>query len=164
MRQGKLLMFMMLFLISATYISCGTLGGLGDDICFPTSMEKLENAIDTLHSRHPEYKIPQKWKGLNDWSRKGYYDFLVGRIFYFRSPPEEMYYVTFIGDDSATFADTTKICIGIRSVFRESTYKWAEDDSLTAKEKERIVGRFDREIVAKLEQYTKTKATKESSY
>jgi predicted small secreted protein len=157
MKKKQTALIVLLFCCT-NFIRCGTLGGVGDDICFPTSMAKLKIAIDSLHNIYPEYKIPKKWEGLNNWSRKGYYDFLVGRIFYFKSSPEEMYYVTFIGD---SFEDTTKICIGIRSVFRESTYKWANDDSLVDKEKERIVKRFDNEIVSKLEKITKTKARKE---
>ena len=150
-------------LIFCLVISCGTLGSIGDTIFFPTSKKKLEIAIDSLYAKHPEYKIPEKWEPFNDWSKLGY-DFLESRIFYFKSEPEEMYYVAFYGD-STILADTTKVGIGIRAMYNgDYRGRWLLGDSLSFKEKQRIKARFDREIVSKLEEYTKTKVTKQSPY
>lgn len=139
-------------------VSCGTLGGIGDGIYFPISKKKLEIAMDSLYMKHPEYKAPKDWGKFNNWSERGY-DFLESKIFYFKSSPEEMYYVTFIGDSTA-LASTTKIGIGIRAL-NKGSYKWLLNDDLDSKEKERIEKRFDDEIISKLEEYTKTKALKE---
>ena len=110
------------FITCGLIAGCGTLGAIGDGIYFPTSKKKLEIAMDSLYSEHPEYKSPAKWNKYNDWSKAGY-DFLESRIFYFKSDPEEMYYITFIGD-SVALADTSKIAIGIRAVFNGKKYSW----------------------------------------
>jgi hypothetical protein len=146
---------------SVFLMGCGTLGSIGEMIVFPASKNRLSIAMDTLYSRHPEYKIPEKWEGFDDWSKAGY-DFLEGKVFYFKSPPEEMYYVTFIGD-SETLADTTKIGIGIRAIYN-GNYKgrWLLADSLNSKETKRVETRFNKEIISRLEEYSKTKAKRES--
>lgn len=145
--------------ICSCCMSCGTLGGIGNGKYFPTSKKYLEIAIDSLYSKQPEYKVPKKWEIYNSWSERGY-DFLEGKIFYFRYPPEEMYYVTFIGDSTA-LADTTKVGIGIQAVYNENNHgKWLLNNDLSSKEKERIEKRFDNEIISKLEKYTKTKVLK----
>ena len=83
-----------LLIISLT--SCGTLGGF-DTIEFPTSKQRLVWAIENLYTQNPEFVIPDNLKHLDDWKKRGY-GFLDSRIFYFKSSPEEMYYVTFVGD------------------------------------------------------------------
>ncbi len=163
-RQHKMLLIAFIYsIITIGSISCGTLGGIGDTINFPTSKKNLEIAMDSLFVKHPEYKIPEKWETYNDWHQRGY-DFLESRIFYFKSSPEEMYYVSFIGD-SVMLADTTKIGIAIRATYNgDARGRWVLGDSLGSSEKQRIISRFDNEIVSKLEQYTKTKSSKESRY
>lgn len=157
MRNKYNFKFLLLFaFVSACLIRCGTLGGISRTITFPVSMEKLELAIDSLYSLHPEYRIPRKWKALDDWEGRGY-GFLKYRIFYFDSFPEEMYYVTFIGD-SASLADTNAIAIGIRAV-DNGTNRWLLAADLDRVEIKRISKRFDDEIVSRLEAYTGTKAT-----
>ena len=164
-KNYKCIRFTGLFIYCSLILGCGTLGAIGDGIYFPTSKDKLEIAMDSLFSEYPEYSIPTKWNKYNDWSKAGY-DFLESRIFYFKSDPEEMYYITFLGD-SVTFADTSKVTIGIRAVFNEKNIKekwWLTADDLNSKEKERIVNRFENEIVLKLQLYTKKKALKKSLY
>ena len=154
-----------LFICCNLILGCGTLGAIGDGICFPTSKDKLEIAMDSLFSEYPEYRIPAKFSKYDRWSKAGY-DFLESRIFYFKSDPEEMYYITFVGD-SVTLADTSKVTIAIRAVFNEKNIKeklWLTADDLNSKEKERIENRFDNEIVLKLQLYTKKKALKNSLY
>lgn len=145
--------------ICALIVGCGTLGKIGDERDFPVSKKKLEVAMDSLYSQHPEYKIPDKWKAFDGWAKSGY-GFLESRIFYFKSSPEEMYYVTFIGD-SVMLADPNKIGIGLRAIYNgDANGKWLLGNDLDSKEKDRIDKRFDHEIISKLEQYTNTKASK----
>ena len=141
--------------------SCGTLGGIGDGIYFHTSKKKLDIALDSLFNQHPEYIVPTEWKQFNNWSARGY-DFLESKIFYFKNQPEEMYYVTFIGD-SITLLDTSKIGIGIQAI-NKGNYKWELDSDLDSKERKRILKRFDDEIISKLMEYTKVRTWKESPY
>ncbi|MGF7073846.1 hypothetical protein [Mucilaginibacter sp. 3215] len=144
---------------SVLLMTCGTIGGIGKEVDFPVSKQNLEKAIDSLYAKHPEYKIPGKWKAFDGWSKAGY-DFLESKIFYFKSPPEEMYYVTFIGD-SAMLANPRKVGIGLRAIYNGDAHgKWLLESELNSEEKERINTRFANEIITKLELYTKTKASK----
>ena len=151
---------LILIFIVGLISGCGTLGGIGDNIYFATSKKKLETAIDSLYAQHPENKILQEWKIFDTWSASGY-DFLESRIFYF-SNPDEMYYVTFVGD-STVLADTGKIGIGILAI-NKGNYKWLLDADLDSKEEKRIEKRFDNEIISKLREYTKVRTWKESSW
>ncbi|TJY63736.1 hypothetical protein FAZ19_15815 [Sphingobacterium alkalisoli] len=139
-------------------ISCGTLGGL-DDRVFLVSKEKIENAIDSFYTMNPTYVIPAKWEQHNDWSKRGY-DFLESRIFYFKSSPEEMYYVSFVGTSTSP-ADTFTCTLAIRAVFKEDEKGWYLEKDLDRKEKKRIEARFDNEIVSKIEVYANAKAKRE---
>ena len=157
----KILFITLVLCITSKFmIGCGTLGGIGDNIYFGTSKKKLEIAIDSLYTKHPEYKILPEWEIYNHWSASGY-DFLESRIFYF-SNPDEMYYITFVGD-STLMTDTSKISIAIRAINR-GKYKWQLDADLESKEKERIEKRFDDEIISKLKEYTKVRTWKESHW
>jgi len=140
-------------------LSCGTLGGIGPTLYFPTSKIKLEQAFSRLYVEHPEYNVPENWKKYDTWSERGY-DFLEGRIFYFKTPPEEMYYVSFIGD-SADLADPNQIGIAIRAIYTNEKSKWLLGDELSNREKDRITNRFNKNIISKLEGYTKSKASEE---
>jgi hypothetical protein len=141
-------------------VGCGTIGNIGDDLYFPVSKRNLELAMDSLYANYPIYKIPPKWVKYDDWSKNGY-DFLESRIFYFKTPPEEMYYVTFI-TDSISMADSSQIGIGVRAVFNGNLKEkkwWLLGDDLSSNERERITKRFNSEIISKLEKYTKAKAS-----
>jgi hypothetical protein len=146
----------LIFLLTAAIFieGCGSLGGF-QNINFPISKGRLELAIDSLYSTNPEFRIPGKWGIYDNWSKRGY-DFLESRIFYFQNPPEEMYYVTFVGD-STTFADTTNITIAIRAI-NWGAGKWNLSGDVNPDERLRIERRFNDEVVSKLEQITKSKA------
>lgn len=153
MKHPSLLSCLAFYLI--TFLpSCGTLGGF-ETITFSTSKKSLESGIDSLYAIYPQYRIPAKWKSLDDWSARGY-DFLESRLFYFKNPPEELYYVSFIGD-SADLANKSKISISIRAVTNE-TSGWKLEKDVSSKESERIELRFRKEIVEKLEQITGSQA------
>jgi hypothetical protein len=140
-------------LITSLLVSCdGTLGAF-QPLQFPISKNKLEIAIDSLYSIHPEYKIPDKWKEENDWSKRGF-NFLNSRIFYFKENPEEMYYTSIrVGNDSLTHID-----IAIRSVFEDKKMKWLKQEDFSKEEETRIQERFKKEIISKLEKYTNSKS------
>jgi hypothetical protein len=118
--------------------------------------KKIEIAIDSLYSDYPEYKIPDKWREYDWWQKKDF-GFLENRIFYFKEVPEEMYYVTFIGEEE-TLKDTTHIDIAIRSVFVGRKMKWLKQEDFSKEEESRIQARFKKEIISKLEKYTNSKA------
>lgn len=151
------LILLVVFSLTGCIISAGTLGGF-PTITFPISKRKITIAIDTLFVRHPEYKIPNKWKDLDNWSASGY-GFLDSRIFYFKTSPEEMYYVSFYGDgNEKTQTDTTSIAISIRAISKGNP-KWLLESDLTEIEKKRISDRFYKDVILKLEDYTKSKVT-----
>ena len=134
--------------------SCGTLSGF-DSIHFSVGKDVLENAIDSLYNEFPQYQIPPKWQKFDDWNKRGY-GFLDARIFYFSKAPEEMYYVTFIGD-STTQTSVTQSEIAIRAVSNGSE-RWYLEEDVKGSEKKRIQTRFKNEIVLKLEEFTQTHA------
>ena len=145
--------FLLLFF---TLISCdGTLGGF-NIISFPVSKKKIEIAIDNIYSKYPEYKIPNKYQDYNKWDYWGA-NSLDTHTFYFRESPEEIYYISFIGEEE-TLKDTTHIDIAIRSVFVGRKMKWLKQENFSKEEESRIQTRFKTEIIAKLEKYTKSKA------
>ena len=134
-------------------MGAGTLGGF-KKITFFTSKRTLVAAIDSLFAQNPEYKIPEKWKKENTWSERGY-DFLDTRIFYFKSEPEEMYYVSFYGDANDSIQkDTTTTGISIRAINNGANYNWSKESYISYSEKNRIIKRFQDEIISKIEKYT----------
>ena len=143
-----------LYLMAYLLQSCGTLGGF-EIITFSTSKENLEKGIDSLYAAYPQYRIPSKWNSKDDWSARGY-DFLESRLFYFKDPPEELYYVSFVGD-STSFADKSKVSISVRAVTNE-TSGWILEKDVSSKESDRIELRFRKEIVEKLARITDSKA------
>jgi hypothetical protein len=145
-------------LISNANISCGTLGAKFGIIDFPISKKKLEIGIDSFFSKNPEYAVPGKWISDTNWVRSGY-GFLESRTFYFKSQPEEMYWVTFVGD-SAMLADPGVSRIAISAIFN-ITGRWIYGKDINDIELQRVRKRFQYEIISKIEQYTKTAATME---
>ena len=150
--------FIFIFFVSNYIISCGplagTLGGFHERT-FPIEKQRFIKCLDSLYGKYPEYIIPSKWEFQNDWSQRGY-NFLESRIFYFKSFPEEMYYVTI--QDTENSSSTKNIGIAVRSVFKGNANRWYLNDDCDSKERKRIENRFDTEIITKLEELTKTKA------
>lgn len=161
-RKIKLILNILIFITTLLPINCGTLGNIGSIIYFPTSKARLEIAIDSLFSQYPEYRIPENWRVYDNWSKS--YAFIESRIFYFKHSPEEMYYVTFIGD-STKLTDTSEVGISIRAVLSDTSRPiWHVGNELDKKEKQRMKLRFYNDIITKLEQYTHTKVWYESAY
>jgi hypothetical protein len=160
MASNRLAVILLIFILTSCGFGAGTLGGF-DTITFPTSKQTLAAAIDSLFAIYPEYKIPDKWKKEDDWKERGF-DFLDSRIFYFKSEPEEMYYVSFYGDANDLHqADTTKTGISIRAINNVANYNWTKESDISSSEERRINKRFQNEIISKLEQFTNTKAISE---
>jgi hypothetical protein len=151
---------LMAVLLSIFFYGChysdDTLGGWPERT-FPISKKKIGDAINRLYKENPEYRVPDKWKYEDSSIRKAYF-FLPSITFYFKGDPEEMYYVTFIGDD-AMLADPSQITISIR-LMNSGGSKWFKYIELNMDERKRIQARFDKEIISKLELYTKTNAEK----
>jgi len=152
--KSQTISLLLIFLI-ITCVGCGTLGSF-NVITFRTSKQNLANAIDTLFAQHPEYKIPDKWKSYDDWKQRGY-DFLDSRIFYFKSEPEEMYYVSVNVADDSVKDDMKGADISIRAVNNGSSH-WKLENETSSSDEKRIEERFEKEIISKLEEYTGTKA------
>ena len=146
--------YALLVILYSCKMGAGTLGGFEDNV-FPVSKKRLDNAIDSLYKEFPQYKIPEKWIDLDNWSARGY-DFLESNIFYFKDNPEEMYYVTYIGDQE-TLQDTTKVTIAIRAVIY-GRRPWLLHEDLSEKDRQRISKRFKEEIISRLNNYLKKDA------
>src|SRR4051812_13486729 len=124
-----------LLFLTCILAGCGTLGGF-DIRSFPTSKQNVVAAIDTLYARHPEYRVPNKWKRFDDWQERGY-GFLDTRIFYFKADPEEMYYVSFYGDaNDAVQANKTYTALSIRAV-HDGTTTWKLEEDVSSSSKNR---------------------------
>jgi hypothetical protein len=155
--SNKIILIMIL--VSFYINSCGTLGGF-DNRNFPIGKSKLLQSFDHLYEKYPEYIIPKKWETFNDWHERGY-DFLQGKIVYFKNQPEEMYYISFIGD-SIEQSIPYKCSIAIRAICK-GTNKWNLENDFSKDEKERIENRFDKEIISKLEILSNSKSTRVSN-
>jgi hypothetical protein len=143
------IVFIILTAISISGCGAGTLGGF-DPIEFETDKKTLRVGIDSLYKLHPEYAIPHKWKDFDNWTERGY-DFLEGRILYFASSPEEMYYITILAGDETRVA--------VRAV-HTGTGRWLLEEDFSVTERARIEKRFDFEIISKLEKLTKSKSVR----
>ncbi len=143
-------------------IGAGTLGGF-ETVSFPTSKSNVAKSIDSIYILFPNYQIPDKWKEYDSWSERGY-DFLDSRIFYFKSDPEEMYYVTFIGDANDSVQKVEGITsLAIRAYMNaDKPGKWQKESETSSSERNRIELRFRNEIASKISDFTKTNSrTKE---
>jgi len=149
----------LIFLIFVLLLSCdGTLGGF-DNRIFPTSKKNIENAITSLFIKNPELKIPDKWKIYDDWEKRGY-NFLDSRIFYFDTKPEEMYYVTFVGNGDDKQNEKGPTILAIRAV-SVGDNRWILYDEFSPEQKEKIEQRFDEKIISEIEKITGVKAIRE---
>jgi len=149
--------FVLLGCICSFMAACDTAGQIGDTASFKTSHAALDAAIDTLYARDPEYKIPQKWAAYDNFTLKPS-KYLFKKVFYFKSPPEEMYYVSLI-DDSIMNGDTSHVRLAIRAVNRGGA--WLQADKFGYKDQRKIQKRFSEEIIAKLKDITKVKVSME---
>jgi hypothetical protein len=155
MRFYRMFFYLLSFQI---FLGCGTgagtLGGF-EPVTFSRPKEKIRKAIDSLFVVYPEYRIPEKWGYWDNWKERGY-GFLQSYIFYFEGRPEEMYYVTILGDGK-TQADSAHTEIAIRAINRGKN-RWLLHEDLSEGEKDRIMRRFDSEIISKLKFLSKGKS------
>lgn len=149
----------LIILFSHSLVGCdGTLGGF-DNRNFEMPKQNIEKAIETLFVKNPELEIPEKWKDNDDWKKRGF-GFLDTRIFYFKSEPEEMYYVSFVEDGNENQNQNGPTILAIRSVFTKRHNRWLKEEDFDDYMKERIQNRFDTEIILKLEKYCGLKANR----
>jgi hypothetical protein len=156
----KKLIIILSTILTGCMVGAGTLGGF-ETVSFPTSKQNIVTSIDSIYKLFPNYKIPDHWKRYDTWSERGY-DFLDSRIFYFKSEPEEMYYVTFIGD-SLDQKNPHYTAIAIRSYMKGNNLgPWLNESDTGEEEKKRIESRFRTEIASKIETFSKkTSSTQE---
>jgi len=157
----------MLFLCVAcngcNMFGAGTLGGF-QEWSFPVSRELFDKEISNLYKDNPEYIIPEKWQYLDSWEANGYGS-LDGKIFHFKSQPEELYYVSywetkhdFLGDPDRKYTE-----IAVRA-FHTGKGGWETVDYFKKNKagKNRINTRFYNEIVSKLEKKLNLTSKKEN--
>jgi hypothetical protein len=137
--------------------SCDTEGQIGDTIRFRADKQNLDKAIDSLYAKYPEYKVPPTWEKYKNLSLRPN-SYIEDKFFYFKSQPEEMYYVALI-DDSAMAGDSARSRLAIRAI-NHGDGKWVLESGIDYKEEKAIVKRFDDEIVAKLKAYMKVRVSK----
>ncbi len=147
-----LLFFMVIISLSQT--RCGSLGAF-EQIEFSVSKEKMDLAIEKLFIEYPEYKIPEEWIKFDDWSKRGY-DFLDGKIFYFKSEPQELYYISYFTTEQSNSKKPT-LKLAIRAI-NSGNERWLLSEDLSEREIKRIETRFRSEIIPKLEKYTQSKS------
>lgn len=128
------------------------------EFAFSASTEILEAGIENIYINNPDLKVSLKWKHL-DYSNERGYDVLNGKMFYFHSNPEEMYFVTIFSNPHIP-DNSLKSSIAIRMVTKGN--RWLKYQQLSSFEQNRIQARFHQEIIVFLENYTQTKATGES--
>ena len=144
-----------LFFNSCNYPGDGALGGW-DIIEFKTSEAKLKQAIDSLYKLEPSYKTKGNWKyESNEWLKDHYY--LNTVIFYFNSPPEEMYYVTYVDNGNGDNPNFSRLAIRAVQI---SSNSWKRYQDVSKNEKLRIEKRFHKYIVKRLEMLTKVESSK----
>lgn len=154
MKFKSIILFFSLILSACNAnISAGSLGG-GKIVTFPVPDQELHKAIEHLFEFDPQYHFPEKWKFKTESWTKDYF-FLKPYFFYFKDSPEEMYYVTLI--EAGTGDNPNYSRLAIRGV-GDGVELWKKYEKLNDAEKARIQKRFEKEIITKLEKYTKTKS------
>jgi len=114
-------------LILASFLFCSCTGSIGagslggwDILVFPVKESKLDSAINLFFFIDSvKYVVPKKWEHKSESWKRGGYDFLKARFFYFNANPEEMYYVSYISAGSGENPDWTRL--SVRAVYNE---KW----------------------------------------
>ena len=133
-------------------ISCENINFMGNDVNdFIVVDTKLRtrfvlNYSDSIASTNKWYDIPDKYKWLLDSNNNSH---LKYKIYYFKSNPEELYFVTYNYD------------IIIREVYNETIDEsfWTPlGDSLISKStRDRMIQRYKNEVLSKVEEYGKLK-------
>ena len=158
-----LILFLGMVCYSCNMIGAGTLGGF-QEWSFPASRELFDKEISNLYKDNPQYIIPEKLKYLDSWEESGY-GFLDGKIFYFASVPEELFYVSywetkhdFLGDPDRKYTE-----IAVRAI-HSGAGGWKTVDGFKNNkfDKDRINARFYNEILSKLEKQLNLKSKKEN--
>ena len=145
-------------LILASFLFCSCTGSIGagslggwDIMVFPVKEPKLDSAINSFFIDSAKYGVPKKWEYESEFWKRGGYDFLKARCFYFNATPEEMYYISYISAGTGGNPDWTRL--SVRAVYSEKM-GWREKEEYSKIEQIRIQKRFNKFICNSLEFYT----------
>jgi hypothetical protein len=155
MKRNQTQSIIIMCCICAVLFGCNVSGQIGSTFNFPTSKQNMELAIDSLYAKYPEYKVPAKWQAFNNFS-PGASAYIEGKVFYFKSNPEEMYYVSLI---SGSGHHSGRVGLAIRAINKGSA-DWLQEQAMGYDDEDRIQARFKTEIISKLETFTGVKAKK----
>lgn len=156
LKQAKILII--LFCTGALLYGCDTMGQIGDSFTFHTSADTLERALDTLFAKYPEYKVPKAWEQYETIKTRPT-NYTENKYFFIKSDTPEMYCVVFV-DNLKMMGDSSRAGLAIRAV-NQGNSKWMLEQDLDYKDERKIAKRFDKEIIAKLQQYTGAKVRRE---
>ncbi|RZK38482.1 MAG: hypothetical protein EOO90_22180 [Pedobacter sp.] len=141
---------------SCSLPSAGTLGGW-DIFVFPVSDKNMDNYLSVFYRKHQEFQVPKEKKYIEDYWEKSGYTFLKGMFFYFSTKPSRIYYVTYI-DAGFGVENPEYARIALRAVYKEEDDKWHIKDKLVKEEQDNIKAIFEKEVILKLEEISKTKS------
>ena len=114
---------------------------------------EFEIQYKLFENGYPSYQAPSKWSdSINYWNQV--FGFVDCKYIYFNQNPEELYFVTLIGDSK----DTTSLnqtlfyqqtLLGVRASF-DSINGWRTENDFTENETNRITRRFKTKIIPKI--------------
>lgn len=144
------LVLSIMFLLSCENKIAGTLGS-GHKYLFNCNEKELDFCLNKFSEKQNEMKVPKKWIKFDNWKEKGY-DFLNGKVFYFKegnNQIEEMYFVSIL--DSYP-KEKDKTSVSIRAVFRfvDNNPRWIYLDDFDKSEVSKIEERFQKMILDKM--------------
>jgi len=153
-------------LIRCNTFSPGTLGSF-QKWRFPIPEKQFDSEVNAFFKNNPQYLVPGKWEHLDSWKQNGYGS-LNGRIFYFSSHPEEIYYVSYSADveefEDEKKSKSTTVSVRAVNLGEEGAWPTVEDLEKNEKEIHRIDDRFYKQIVTKLEKQANVKSEKYSHW
>lgn len=160
MIKFKVLIISILVLSSCEYIGAGSLGAYKIK-GFPFTNKALHLSTKTFYIEYPEYQMPEKWKYELEYWKKDGIDKKKILMFYFKTGPEEMYFVHIL--EPGMVKDPEYARIAVVSVYSQKS-GWQEIKKFKKEEMERIEQRFESEIISKLEKLTNTETFDEKTY
>jgi hypothetical protein len=145
--RNIILIISVLLLFSCDNKVAGTLGS-GYKYLFKCNEKDLNLCLDNYIRTNDEFKVPEKWEKYNNWTEKGY-DFLDGKIFYFKKDfesNEEMYFVSVLNSYPKNNNQTN---VAVRAVFKfiNNSPRWLYFDDINRQESEKIELKFQKFVL-----------------
>lgn len=151
-------MFRILIVFSLFLYSCNNIGAGSNGAWkikgFPFTNKEVTASVNSLYEKYPEYLIPKKWEEESGYWKNDGYDKSRILFFYFKSAPEEMYFVFLVAPGFVDHPEYARLAV--ISVYSEKT-GWKVIKEQSDKDKVRIQQRFENEIISKLEKSMGTK-------